>query len=76
MLVLAAGLACLGLAVGCARDPAHPVAERVVMYICPQHPEVRAAQPGICPACGSELVREDEVSRPSMVAAGDPGTRR
>lgn len=32
------------------------------MYVCPMHPEVRSHEPGSCPKCGMDLVKESELA--------------
>ena len=67
-LMLLTGIACCSMSVGCARDPAQPVSDRQVMHVCPQHPDVRSPAPGLCPACGRDLIAEDKLSRPALVS--------
>jgi hypothetical protein len=41
----------------CAESPGSAQAP----WTCPMHPEVRAGEPGPCPACGMPLVKHDPV---------------
>ena len=33
-------------------------------YVCPMHPEVVRDEPGSCPICGMNLVKQEETSEP------------
>lgn len=37
------------------------------IYTCPMHPEVQVDQPGTCPKCGMELVRQDKQQQSQTV---------
>ena len=33
--------------------------KKIEKYKCPMHPEVKQKEPGSCPKCGMDLVREE-----------------
>ncbi len=45
-----------------ARTPSATAEPADKHYVCPMHPEQRAAQPGRCPRCGMRLVSETELA--------------
>jgi hypothetical protein len=49
-----------GPAPGTSQSSSQSAAQRVAVYTCPMHPEVRRRAPGHCPKCGMELVPADE----------------
>jgi hypothetical protein len=57
-------LAALAVATGYALTAGAPAVTVAGAYLCPMHPQVRAAAPGQCPVCAMDLVREAP-ARPS-----------
>ena len=51
---------------GVGGTPAVPQAVGAGQYVCPMHPDVRAAQPGRCPTCGMSLVPAPVPPAPQM----------
>jgi membrane fusion protein, copper/silver efflux system len=41
------------------KQPAIQESKTQVYYTCPMHPEVHSDQPGKCPICGMELVKNE-----------------
>jgi len=41
-------------------------------YTCPMHPEVQSEQPGTCPKCGMELVKQERQPQAQTASNKNP----
>ena len=82
LLIFLAGATTVGLQDSLSKLPTpprstDPVAETVVSYVCPMHPEQHAARPGRCPVCHMQLQSVSKVDGITVGAgaAAEPGWR-
>lgn len=40
-------------------------------YVCPMHPQIRRGEPGTCPICGMDLVKQEVSADPEASSTGD-----
>jgi hypothetical protein len=38
------------------------ITDKKGLYACPMHPEIQKDEPGKCPICGTDLVKQDQES--------------